>query len=259
MAALRPTADPASAPTPASSPRVLAQAEAVVGKSAVGWAVEAAVAINEEVEAAARSDSRLPLTGLELPACEAGLLTVLRLMRLGRDTDVTAPEEAVEQVRLAVRQGTPIDSVVRVVWMCHTGVQERLLAVISEAVPPEHVVAEIRELTRDLQVFADLMARELSATYEAERAVWQDRMAAARRQVVDEIVRTGRAPDGAEQVLGFPLAGHHLAGLLWAADSLPHEDRHAEHRRYINRLTAAARARGASVQDNLDGSIRVDC
>jgi hypothetical protein len=58
--------------------------------------------------------------------------------------------------------------------------------------------------------------------------VWQDRMAAARRQVVDEIVTTGRAPGAAEQVLGFPLAGHHLAGILWTADSLPNEDVHAE-------------------------------
>ena len=257
MSALLPAADPGAAPAPASSPRTLAEAEAVLGKAAVAWAVEAAIAINDEVAAAARVDSRLPLTGLELRACEAGLLTVLRLVWLGRDTAVAAPEEAVEQVRLAVRQGTPIDSVVRVVWMCHTGVQDRLLSVVGEVVTPDRAVAEVRDLLRDLQVFADVMARELSAAYEAERAVWQDRLAVARRRVVDELVRTGRAPDGAEQVLGFPLTGHHLAGVLWSLDPSPHEDVHGEHRRYITRLTAAAGARGVALLDNPDGSTNV--
>ena len=101
------------------------------------------------------------------------------------------------------------------------------------------------------------MARELSAAYEAERAVWQDRLAVARRRVVDELVRTGRAPDGAEQVLGFPLTGHHLTGVLWSVDSSPHEDAHGEHRRYITRLTAAAGARGVAVLDNPDGTTNV--
>ena len=258
MSALRPAPDsPSRTPPPVCAAQTLSEAEAVLGEAAVAWAVEASIAITGEVEVAARADPRLPLTGLELAACEAGLLTVLCLMRQGRDSVVSAPEEAVEQVRLAVRQGTPIDSVVRVVWMCHTGVQDRLLSVVGDNVSPGDIVAEVRELTHDLQVFADVMARELSAAYEAERVVWQDRMAAARRQVVDEIVTTGRAPEAAEQVLGFPLAGHHLAGVLWTADSLPNEDVHAEHARYVNRLTAVLGARGASLLDHADGSIGI--
>src|SRR5690348_13755138 len=110
MDALRSAAEPGSAPEPASSPQTLAHAESVLGKAAIAWAVETAIAINEEVEAAAHADSRLPLTGLEPPATEAALLTVLELVCLGRENEVAPPRETVDQVRLAVRQGTPIDS-----------------------------------------------------------------------------------------------------------------------------------------------------
>ncbi len=148
MDALRSATEPGSAPEPASSPQTLAHAESVLGKAAIAWAVETAIAINEEVEAAAHADSRLPLTGLEPPATEAALLTVLELVCLGRENEVAPPRETVDQVRLAVRQGTPIDSIVRVIWMCHAGVQDRLLAVIGENVTPDRVVDEVRELTR---------------------------------------------------------------------------------------------------------------
>jgi DNA-binding PucR family transcriptional regulator len=217
----------------------------------------AAIAINEEVEAAAHADSRLPLTGLEPPATEAALLTVLELVCLGRQSEVAPPRETVDQVRLAVRQGTPIDSIVRVIWMCHAGVQDRLLAVIGENVTPDRVVDEVRELTRDLEVFADLMARELSAAYEAERAIWQNRMTAARRQVVDDIVGTGQAPEDAEQILGLPLTGHHMAALVWRNGLLPGEQAQTEQRHYLTRLTSAVGARNAVVLDNQDGSISV--
>lgn len=257
MRGLRSSLDPGRAPAAASSPRTVARAGSVLGAQVVAWAVENAIAINAEVEAAARTDARLPLTGLELAACEAGLLTVLELVCRGRDTAVAPPDEAVEQVRLAVRQGTPIDSVVRVVWMCHTGLQDRLLAVLTEYVAPDRVAAEVRELTRDLQVFADVMARELSAAYEAEREVWQDRMAAARRRVVDEIVELGRAPEAAEQVLGFPLTGHHVAALVWSNGGAPQDAAHAERRRYLTRVGAAVGARHSAVLDNPDGSLGV--
>ncbi|PRY18296.1 PucR family transcriptional regulator [Kineococcus rhizosphaerae] len=256
LGALHPALPPAQNP-PASSPATVATARLVLGEAAVAWAVEAARAINDEVEAAARLDSRLPLTGLEPAACEAGLLTVLRLVRLGLDTPVSAPEEAVEQVRLAVRQGTPLDSVVRVIWASHSGVQDRLLAVVGEQVPPGDLIGEVRELTRTLQVFADLMARELSAVYEAERVLWHDRVSLARRQVVDEITSTGTAPRDAETVLGLALTDHHLAGRLWLVDAMPHEQAPGSFRSYAARLSAAAGARSTTLLDDVDGSTTV--
>lgn len=258
MAMLRPAAgNSAVSSGAASSADTVAEAERVLGEDAAAWAVEAAATITVEVEAAAQEDAELALTGLEQQACEACLLTVLGSLRLRAEAMVRAPQEAVEQVRLAVRQGATIDNVLRVVWMCHTAVQDRLLAVISEAVPPGELVDEVRVLSRHLLAFVDLLVRELSTAYEAERAVWQDRITVARRQVVDEILHTARAPEGAEQVLGIRLTGQHLAAVLWMADAVADGGKKSPIARYASQVASRISAAGTVVLNRSDGSTGV--
>lgn len=216
----------------ASSAGTVADAEKVLGTDVAAWVVETANDVTEEVKAAAREGSGLELTGLEQQACEACLLSVLGSVRLGTDTVLRAPQEAVEQVRLAVRQGAAIDNVLRVVWMCHTAVQDHLLAVISEAVPPGELVDEVRVLSRHLLAFVDLLVRELSAAYEAERTVWQDRITTAQRQVVEDILETSRAPEGADQVLRIRLTEQHLAAVLWTTEAVADSGKHSPIARY---------------------------
>lgn len=258
MAMLRPAAGGRAVNSgAASSAGTVAEAERVLDEDAAAWAVETAATITGEVEAAAQEDAGLALTGLERQACEACLLTVLGSLERGTEAMTRAPQEAVEQVRLAVRQGAAIDTVLRVVWMCHTAVQDRLLAVISEAVSPGELVDEVRVLSRHLLAFVDLLVRELSAAYETERAVWQDRMAAARRQVVDEILETSRAPEGAEPLLGIRLTGQHLAAVVWTVDAVADGGKNSPIARYASQVASRIGATGTLVLDRPDGSTGV--
>ncbi|WP_187352077.1 PucR family transcriptional regulator [Allosaccharopolyspora coralli] len=258
MALLRPATEISAVNSgPASSAATVAEAARILGEDAAAWAVETAATITEEVKTAAQEDADLALTGLERRACEACLLTVLGSLRSDAEAMTRAPQEAVEQVRLAVRQGTAIDTVLRVVWMCHTAVQDRLLTVISEAVPPGELVNEVRVLSRQLLAFVDLLVRELSAAYEAERAVWQNRITAARRQVVDEILRTSRASDGAESVLGIRLTGQHLAGVLWTDDAVSDGGKNTPVARYVSQVASRVGAAGTLVLELPDGSTGV--
>lgn len=243
-------------PEPASRPDTITEAERVLGVDATRWAVQTAATVCDGLEAAAREDSDLRLSR---QACEASLLTVLMAWRStpenARDLSVTAPSEALEQVRLTVRQGASVRSVLRGLWLCDAAVEDALLAVVGRTVPPESLVDEIRRLTRHLRTCADQLLRELAADYEAELAAWQEGIAARRRQVLEEIVDTGRVPAGAEQVLGANLSEHHIAGVMWSVEGRVHDDRTSQVSAYTRRLADAIGAKNTLVVGQVDGSL----
>lgn len=240
-----------------SSPETVAEAVSVLGEDVTQWGVELASRISAELASRARSDPSLRLTQVEHRACEASLLVVLSSLAPGEHALLKAPVEAVEQVRLAVRQGTPIENVLRVVWMCHTANHDALLSVIGQVVPPEHVVAEVRAMSRQLLAFVDLLVHELSECYEAERAVWQDRLTVSRRQIIEEIVATGRAPEEAEEILGIRLGRHHLAGIVWSQESAGRDDGHVSVAAFAERVAEETGASAAVVLAQSDGTVVV--
>ncbi|HEY8983804.1 MAG TPA: helix-turn-helix domain-containing protein [Streptomyces sp.] len=256
IAELRPSQAPGTRTAePASRPETIHEAERVLGTQAVRWAVQTSAAISDGLADAARRDTDLVLNRLERQACEASLLTVLRAWHGGHhDRPLHAPPEAVEQVRLAVRQGASISRVLRVPWLCHAALQEELLTLVGGKTAPEHLVEEVGRLTRELQICADQLLRELAACYEAEHAAWQDGLAAARRQVMDEIVATGRAPARAEQILGVRLTGRHLAGVLWSTEPVPGDDTLSSRVSYAHRVARTAGADSTLVIGRPDGS-----
>jgi hypothetical protein len=228
---------------PASSADLLATATATIGADAVAWAVAAADELVGTV-ATALGDATTPveMTGYEREACEACLLTSLATLTDLATREVHTPAEAINQVRMSVRQEIPIVNVVRTVWASHTMVQDALLGEAEQLLPPERVVPAARSLNERLFEIVNVYVRELMAEYEEELAVWRGDLSGDRVAVLDSVLE-GAAPPDAERVLGLRLYGWHLLAQAWQATPGFVGDADAD----IGRFAAsAARAMGAS-------------
>lgn len=244
MESLRPTASGAG-DGPASDPEIVAGAEAEIGASATAWAAEAAAEIVRQVD----EDFRLAgtpgmMTGTEREGCEACLLTTLIGLHRGTAAaDIVAPRGAQDNVRLSVRQGVPIGSVLRTVWACHTRVQDALLAVIEREVPADQMVAEVRELNAALFSYVNSYVSDLMRGYEDELSLWHGRLPAERLRVLTAILAGEEPGEDAERILGIRLGRHHLVALARPATSGHIRDREAARQRFG---TDAVQALGAA-------------
>lgn len=244
MESLRPTANGA-VDGPASDPEIIASAEAEIGAHATAWAIDAAAEIVRQVdEDFSLAGTPGMMTGTEREGCEACLLTTLIGLHRGTAaTDIVAPRGAQENVRLSVRQGVPIGSVLRTVWACHTRVQDALLAVIEREVPADRLVAEVRELNAALFSYVNSYVSDLMHGYEDELSLWHGRLPAERLRVLTAILDGEEPGADAERILGIRLGRHHLVALAWPATSGHIPDREAARQRFG---TDAAQALGAA-------------
>jgi hypothetical protein len=244
MDSLRPTAS-ATGDGPASDPEIIASAEAEIGVPATAWAAETAADIVRRVdEDFSLAGTPGMMTGTEREGCEACLLTTLIGLHRGTvAADIVAPRGAQENVRLSVRQGVPIASVLRTVWACHTRVQDALLAVIEREVPADRMVAEVRELNAALFSYVNSYVSDLMRGYEDELALWHGRLPAERLRVLTAILDGEEPAEDAERILGLRLSGHHLIALGRPATSGHIPDRDAARQRFG---TDAAQSLGAT-------------
>jgi PucR C-terminal helix-turn-helix domain len=204
---------------PASSPSVIADAQSRVGTSATAWVVEAVARICVDLNSVPDTESIAYPTDLRLGQAErqgfeSCLLTVL--CALAHDipaTEVEVPQEAIDQVRLRMRQGTPLDVVLRTLWATQSRAQDALLTVMEDNVPLQSLGAEMRNLNNKLFAYADVIVRALAQNFEDERSMWQGRISAARRRIIDTIVAGGDVPHDAEDVLGLRLQHHHMVAV----------------------------------------------
>ena len=244
MESLRPTAN-RTGDGPASDPEIIASAEAEIGAPATAWAAEAAAEIVRQVdEDFSLAGTPGMMTGTEREGCEASLLTTLIGLHRGTAAaDIVAPRGAQENVRLSVRQGVPIGSVLRTVWACHTRVQDALLAVIEREVPADRMVAEVRELNAALFSYVNSYVSDLMRGYEDELSLWHGRLPAERLRVLTAILDGEEPSADAERILGLRLGRYHLVALAWPASSGHIPDREAARQRFG---ADAAQALGAA-------------
>ncbi|MFF3504962.1 PucR family transcriptional regulator [Streptomyces sp. NPDC003247] len=239
---------------PTSAMETIAEATQVLGPQVTQWAVQLAARIDEDITATADRDPTLRLTHSERPACEASLLSVLAFLVPGGRPLRKAPDEAVEHVRLAVRQGAPVGTVLRVVWMSHTAVQDALLDALETSASSESPLTEVRRLSSSLLHFVDLLTRELSSSYEEERTAWLNKLSISRRQVLEDILATAHAPDGAEDILGMRLARRHVAAVLWVCGPVGQTETAGPAHSYAHQVAADTEAAGFLLLDGADGT-----
>lgn len=206
-------------PEAASDPDMIALASSEIGPAPTSWAVQAAADIVRQVgDDFAAEQGTAPMTGTEREGCEACLLTTLVGIHRGTPADeVAAPQGARNHVRLSVRQGTPIGTVVRIVWASHTWVQDALLAHLAKTLDESSLVSEVRDLNSVLFSYVNSYVRDLMAEYEEELELWRGRLAAERLSVYNMLVAGEGPPPDAERTLGLRLRGDHLIAVGWPA------------------------------------------
>ena len=195
------------------------RARVVLGDAETEWGVRTADEVCNELEASARLDETIPVTIISRDATRSALLTVLMCIR--RDTDVTAvPDEALGEIRSAVRRGHKLDGLLRIVVLVHSAMVDKLFDRLSREVAPDRLISEARALSERMSRFVDLLVRDFPTLYEREQEEWNDRQAVLRRTVVDHVVEQGSFPDGAHS-LGLVSSRHYVAALVEGGTPLP--------------------------------------
>lgn len=149
--------------------------------------------------------------------------------QLGAGQD--APASAIAYARLLAQRGVPVSSLLRAYRLGQAAFQERMLAGIAHSGADQDTVLRVTiELTTASFAYIDGLAEQVVRVHEAERDAWLQRRTAARAGTVAALV--GDRPVDlarAEQELGYPLRGTHLAVVAWydagADDPLPRLER----------------------------------
>ncbi|WP_240777445.1 PucR family transcriptional regulator [Nonomuraea basaltis] len=203
---------------PAASPATLAFARETLGDGPMGWAVETAVWMTQEVirQVPAYGGGRMPFETLRR-SVEASVLAALAGLFLdARPSPELVPVEAVEGNAELVRRGVPLDLVLRGVRIGHACLHQRLMDVI-DAEPEPARTSESHRVSEVLFSYADAHASRMAEEYIAERDRWQASTEAARHRIVDDIVAGRRIDQGmAERTLEYELTRYHLAFVVTA-------------------------------------------
>lgn len=206
---------------PASLPATVAFARDSLGQGPVGWAVETAVWMTQEVigQVPAYGGGRTPFETLRRSVEASVLAALIGLFMDVRPAQEMVPVEAVEGNAELVRRGVPLDLVLRGVRIGHACLHQRLMDAI-DAEPEPVRLAESHRVSELLFSYADAHASRMAEEYIAERNRWQASTEAARRRIVDDILAGRRVEaETAERTLGYELHHHHLAFIV-VADEL---------------------------------------
>ena len=217
---------------------------AELGPSACRWAIEAAREIVGEVQREFAPGTSGVMTGHELEAFEAGLLTTLIALHSETPADeVVRPRGAEENVRVSARQGVPVGTLLRTVWSCHTRTQEALLRELQTFVTPSEFLPTLLALNAALYSYVDQYVKALTTEYQNELIAWSGHIPAERLHIMTSLLAGEEAAPSAERTLGLRLTDHHLVGIAWQSSARHVPDRQAE----LSRLgTRIGRALGAS-------------
>lgn len=194
------------------APQAAAAAVPLLGEPLTAWGIELAARVHDKVRVAL-PDANLSSSGYASAAVEAALSALLTGLVTGQA--FATPMEAHDHVRWSARQGMTLDTVLRVIWQSHTGVQDQLVDAMTNAVPAEHLAHEVKRVSSGLLETVTTMVGDLSVVFEQESAAWGRHRSATIRHHIDGLVETGHLSAGTEAELGIRLGDHHLAAVLW--------------------------------------------
>ncbi|QIX53062.1 PucR family transcriptional regulator [Rhodococcus sp. DMU1] len=196
-----------------------------LGGGAVTWAVE----VGQDI--AARIAQKIPALADEAAAREAvrrattstTLRALMLVAGLGEPDTTLASAEVGEIARDFARRGMALDDLLRAIRVGYAVLAAALLDAARLVLPPTESSAELRRISVLLfEVHDDFTAVAASAFIE-EQSVWAAGVSAARFDLVNQILGAEDVDRvHAEKVLGYALAGPHIALVAWSG---PHSTR----------------------------------
>ncbi|HEY0226586.1 MAG TPA: PucR family transcriptional regulator, partial [Mycobacterium sp.] len=142
---------------------------------------------------------------------------------LGRGTSaefLKAPQASVAYARAAARRDVPLSVLVRAHRIVHSRFLESAIRYVALMEPAEQVPTIVNLVSRSA-TFVDAVADQLTVAYELERdecASGQEPLGASGSRA------SAPSTPQAEQALGYPLDGVHLAAVLWVDAAVPAHD-----------------------------------
>ena len=156
-------------------------------------------------------------------ASTRSVLTLMAdMVRLGQPPDdVVPPPDAVEYLRLYVRRGVSIDTLLRAYHVGHATFFRNWVAGVHEEVDDEQWLARAVELGAKWTFdYIQTLNRELVNHYTEEHARWVRSAAAVRAETVRALLAGDHVdPALAGQRLRYELDRHHIAYVIWTEDA----------------------------------------
>lgn len=216
-----------NAPAPArtySSLGTRRQAEALIGKGALDWALCMGQRMADHILYTLldwpghRGDEELEALRRATEASSVDTLAAL----VGGDHQILAlSTEPNENTAYYVRHEIPLDQVVRNVHAGQQFITQELLACVEQLVSAEERLTVARHLVQDIDACWSVLTQSVSVRYEAEYAQWRQSKTARLSTTVRQILQ-GNPIDSVEATasLGYAMDQWHVGISMW----LDHED-----------------------------------
>lgn len=153
-------------------------------------------------------------------ATEASTLDTLSVLAQGSNIDIPEASEPNENIGYYVRQGIPLDQVIRNIHYGQEFIIGQLLDEMVNHVPAEDQPAIARDVVRVVAEFWQRITRETSMSYQRESERWKGSRAIRRQDAVKSLLR-GAALDlsEVEKSLNYSLEQWHTAVVLRFVDT----------------------------------------
>ncbi|MFC9840763.1 PucR family transcriptional regulator [Rhodococcus sp. NPDC127530] len=199
---------------------------AVLGDGAVTWAVEVgqniAATISRKVPAL--GDGVAPPDALRRATTSTALRALTLVAGIGESETSLASAEVEEIAVDFARQGLELNDLFRAIRVGYAVLAAALLDAATRLVPPSESSVELRRISVLLFEVLDDFTGVAASAFLEEQSAWAAGISAARLDLVTKIIAADPIePAHAEQVLGYPLGGHHVALIAWSGPHSSHD------------------------------------
>ncbi|TQC48321.1 PucR family transcriptional regulator [Rhodococcus sp. WS4] len=198
---------------------------AVLGDGAVTWAVEVgqdiATAISRKVPAL---DGVAPSDALRRATTSTALRALTLVAGLGESETSLASAEVEDIARDFARRGMELNDLLRAIRVGYAVLAAALLDAATRLIPPNESSGELRRISLLLFEVLDDFTGVAAAAFLEEQSAWAAGVSAARLDLATKIIAADPIePAHAEQVLSYPLGGHHVALIAWSGPHSNHD------------------------------------
>ena len=189
------------------------------GFGAVAWAVEVGESIAVKIvrETPALGDGAPHFNALRRATTSTTLRAIRLVAGIGESGATLVSAEYVDIVRDFARRGLELNEVLHAIRIGYAVLAAAILDAAAQLCPEAESSAELRRISVLLFELMDDFTGAAATAFLEEQTAWAEGVSAARFDLVKKLVN--REPidaTHAEQVLGYPFDGQHLAILAWS-------------------------------------------
>ncbi|GAB6919726.1 hypothetical protein JCM9803A_01760 [Rhodococcus erythropolis] len=190
-----------------------------LGDGAVDWALEVGADIATRISEAipALNEGASPLAAVQSATTSTALQALTLIAGIGEPDSALASAEVREIARDFARRGMELDALLRAIRVGYAVLAAALLDAATQLVPPDECSAELRRISVLLFEELDDFTGVAASAFLDEQSIWAAGVSAGQLELVSKIIDDEFVdPLHAEQVLGYPLGGCHLAMIVWS-------------------------------------------